>query len=86
MAEFEMPELPERYRWKVELRIKPSGMAVYKVTLQYKSRPFGFWDDVWVSDSAEASDATLLHTAKDIVDKYDAWLIAKNREGIYGQD
>jgi hypothetical protein len=81
--DFEMPELPENYRWNVKLRKKASGLWVYKVTLQQKSRPFGFWDDVWVRDSSEATDASLIATATEIADKYDDWLTAKKREGIY---
>jgi hypothetical protein len=81
-----MPELPERYRWKVSLKIKRSGLAVYKVALQQKSKPFGFWDDVWVRDTIDATDASLLLKANEIVEKYDNWLVAKSREGIYGDD
>lgn len=86
MSEFEMPELPDGYRWNVKLKKQRSGLWVFKVALQYKSRPFGFWDDVWVRDTDEATDASLIATARNIVDKYDIWLIAKSREGIYGQD
>jgi hypothetical protein len=86
MSDFEMPEIPEGYRWNVRLRQKKSGLWVYKVSLQKKSRPFGFWDDVWVRDSDEATDASLIRIATEIVDKYDAWLTAKSREGIYGDN
>lgn len=86
MAEFEMPELPERYRWNVRLKKQASGLWVYKVTLQYKSRPFGFWDDVWVRDTKDATDANLIRTAADIVDGYDDWNRAKVREGTYGDN
>jgi hypothetical protein len=86
MSDFKMPELPEGFRWNVKLRQMRSGLWVYKVSLQKKSRPFGFWDDVWVRDTADATDTSLIMTATQIIDGYDNWLRAKAREGIYGDN
>lgn len=84
--EFKMPDLPTGYRWNVRLKQQRSGKWVYKIILQQKTRFFGFWDDVWTRDTSEATDAALRLKAEDMIDRYDDWLIAKGREGIYGDN
>lgn len=86
MTELKLTPLPKDWRFEVRVRTKPSGVPVYKVTLQHKGWPIPFWDGVMSRDSKDLTDESLLAASKYLWEDYNEWREAVKREGFYGND